>query len=182
MCINVNNSCTVITEVRVRRESLKPMLVKYADLGWVCVPVLAESYGAWGLEAMDFFSKIASRIATSVGKSKSVVLHEIYGRLTVSQLLRYCEEYTFPCCGKTFFINNSCEFDEYKTKKTFPPKNVAAVAQYCAVARERVKHAQLSEPMLWQYCQGTCHLSFSSLIHLLYVSKTYQCITCIFQK
>eukprot|EP00731_Ephydatia_muelleri_P015654 Em0009g78a len=27
------------------------------------------------------------------------------------------EEYTFPCCGKTFFINNSCEFDEYKTKK-----------------------------------------------------------------
>ena len=56
---------------------------KCADLGWVCVPVVAESYGAWGMEAEDLFSKLASRIATStlVGKSKSVVLYEIYGRL-----------------------------------------------------------------------------------------------------
>ena len=90
MCINVNNSCTVITEVRVRRESLKPMLAKCADLGWVCVPILAESYRAWGLEAMDFFSKIASRIATSVGKSKSVVLHEIYGRLNMHNRQSQC--------------------------------------------------------------------------------------------
>ena len=25
---------------------------KCADLGWVCVPVVAESYGAWGLTAI----------------------------------------------------------------------------------------------------------------------------------
>ena len=31
----------------------------------------------------------------------------------------------FIIAWKTFFINNSCEFDEYKTKqRTFPPKNV----------------------------------------------------------
>ena len=64
-------------------RKLKANVAKCADLGWVCVPVVAESYGAWGLEAMDFFSKFASRMATSVGKSKSVVLHEIYGRLNM---------------------------------------------------------------------------------------------------
>ena len=35
------------------------------------------------MEVVDFFSKLASRIATSVGKSKSVVLHDIYGRLNM---------------------------------------------------------------------------------------------------
>ena len=64
-------------------RKLKANVAKCADLGWVCVPVVAESYRAWGLEAMDFFSKLASRMATSVGKSKSVVLHEIYGRLNM---------------------------------------------------------------------------------------------------
>ena len=64
-------------------RKLKANVAKCADLGWVCVPVVAEYYGAWSLEAMDFFSKLASRMATSVGKSKSVVLHEIYGRLNM---------------------------------------------------------------------------------------------------
>ena len=30
----------------------------------------------------------------------------------------------FPCCGKTFFANNSCEFDEHARKKTFLLNNV----------------------------------------------------------
>ena len=63
---------------------IKANVAKCADLGWVCVPVVAESYGAWGLEAIDFFSKLASCMATSVGKSKSVVLHELYGRLNIA--------------------------------------------------------------------------------------------------
>ena len=64
-------------------RKLKANVAECADLGWVCVPVVAESYGAWGLEAVDFFSKHAPRITTSVGKSKSVVLHEMYGRLNM---------------------------------------------------------------------------------------------------
>ena len=64
---------------QLRRESLKPCnFAKCTDLGWVCVPIVAESNGAWGLEAIDLFSKLASHKATSVGKSKIVVLHEIY--------------------------------------------------------------------------------------------------------
>ena len=57
---------------------------KCADLGWICVPVVAESYGAWGLTARDFFSKLGSPLATSLGKSKSVVIHELYGRLSMN--------------------------------------------------------------------------------------------------
>ena len=65
------------------RRKLRANGGKCAYLGWACVPVVAESYRAWGMEAVDFFSKLASRIATSVGKSKSVVLHEIHERLNV---------------------------------------------------------------------------------------------------
>ena len=52
-------------------RKLKANTGKCADLGWVCVPVVAESYGAWGLMARDFFSKLGSHLATSLGKSKS---------------------------------------------------------------------------------------------------------------
>ncbi|KAL5489006.1 hypothetical protein EMCRGX_G018043 [Ephydatia muelleri] len=48
------------------------------------LPIVAESYGAWGLTARDFFSKLGSRLATSLGKSKSVVTHELYGRMSMN--------------------------------------------------------------------------------------------------
>ena len=65
-------------------RKLKANTGKCADLGWVCVSVVAESYGARGLTARDFFSKLGSRLATSLGKSKSVVIHELYGRLNMN--------------------------------------------------------------------------------------------------
>ena len=43
-----------------------------------CGHVVAETYGAWGREAMDFFSKSASRHAMTLGKPKSIALHYIY--------------------------------------------------------------------------------------------------------
>ncbi|KAL5476267.1 hypothetical protein EMCRGX_G026190 [Ephydatia muelleri] len=60
---------------------------KCSELGWVCIPVVAESYGAWGREATLLFSTIASRIATLSNKPKSVTLIDIYGRLNL-QLVR----------------------------------------------------------------------------------------------
>eukprot|EP00731_Ephydatia_muelleri_P018513 Em0011g553a len=65
-------------------RKLKANTGKCADLGWVGVPVVAESYGAWGLKARDFFSKLGSRLATSLGKSKSVVTRELYGRMSMN--------------------------------------------------------------------------------------------------
>ena len=82
----------------LRRESSEPMLIDVQTWN-VHVPIVAESYRARGLEAMDFFSKLASRIATSVGKSKSVVLHEIYERLNIANataILSRCIPLEFP--------------------------------------------------------------------------------------
>ena len=59
---------------------------KCSELGWVCIPVVAESYGAWEREATLLFSTIASRIATLSNKPKSVTLIDIYGRLNLNWL------------------------------------------------------------------------------------------------
>ena len=39
---------------------------KCSDLGWVCVPIVVETYGAWGKEATAIISSVASRLATSM--------------------------------------------------------------------------------------------------------------------
>ena len=72
-------SAAQVTEAR-KHQANDP---KFSELGWVCVPMVAESYGAWGNEASSIISSIASRLATSTCKSKSVVLNDIYGRLNV---------------------------------------------------------------------------------------------------
>eukprot|EP00731_Ephydatia_muelleri_P001739 Em0001g1739a len=72
-------SAAQVTEAR-KHQANDP---KCSGLGWVCVPMVAESYGAWGDEASSIISSIASRLATSTCKSKSVVLNDIYGRLNV---------------------------------------------------------------------------------------------------
>ena len=52
---------------------------KCSDLGWVCVPMVVETYGAWEKEATAIISFVASRLATSMCRPKSIVLNEIYG-------------------------------------------------------------------------------------------------------
>ena len=56
---------------------------KCSDLGWVCVPMVVETYGAWGKDATAIISSVASRLATSMCQPKSIVLNEIYGRLNL---------------------------------------------------------------------------------------------------
>ncbi|KAL5486899.1 hypothetical protein EMCRGX_G019438 [Ephydatia muelleri] len=51
---------------------------KCSELGWVCVPMVVETYGAWGKEAKAIISSVASRLATSTCRPKSTILHEIY--------------------------------------------------------------------------------------------------------
>ena len=54
---------------------------KCGDLGWFCVPLVTETYGAWGAEAKACFSQLASRLSFRLQKPKSVILCELYGRL-----------------------------------------------------------------------------------------------------
>ena len=53
------------------------------SLGWVCVPMVVEAYGAWGAEATKTLC-LASRLATSSNKAKAAVLNSLYGKLNLN--------------------------------------------------------------------------------------------------
>ena len=57
--------------------------VKCSELGWQCTPLAVEKYGAWGAEACNTFSFIASRVAIMTNKSKSMILSNVYGKLSI---------------------------------------------------------------------------------------------------
>ena len=57
---------------------------KCAELGWVSIPLVVESYGAWGKEAQQSFSKLTSRLAVHCCVPKSMANFELYARLNIS--------------------------------------------------------------------------------------------------
>ena len=59
---------------------------KCNELGWLCVPLVAETYGAWGKEAMEAFSQLVSRLATHTCRLKSAVTFELYSERMVVAL------------------------------------------------------------------------------------------------
>ena len=56
---------------------------KCKELGWRCIPLVVETYGAWGSEAIQVFSIVASRLAVRTNSSKSRALATLYGRLSL---------------------------------------------------------------------------------------------------
>ena len=56
---------------------------KCAELGWVCIPLAVESYGCWGTEAQQSFSRLAARLAIQMGCSKSQATTTVYQRLSL---------------------------------------------------------------------------------------------------
>eukprot|EP00731_Ephydatia_muelleri_P011911 Em0006g805a len=57
---------------------------KCSELGWTCIPLVAESYGAWGSEAVQAFSRLASYLATRTNSPKSKVVCSLHGRLNLT--------------------------------------------------------------------------------------------------
>ena len=55
--------------------------VKCGDLGQVCIPLVVETYGVWGQEAVKSFAQLASQLAITCSKSKSVITRDLYNRL-----------------------------------------------------------------------------------------------------
>ena len=53
---------------------------KCSEIGWQCIQLAVETYGAWGEEA---YSCIAMREAILTNCSKSQVLGNLYGRLSI---------------------------------------------------------------------------------------------------
>ena len=60
------------------------IIMKCSELGWLCIPLVVLSYGAWGKEAMESFSSLASRLAITSSRPKSAVLSELYGWLNLN--------------------------------------------------------------------------------------------------
>ena len=56
---------------------------KCKQLGWRCIPLVEETYGAWGAEAIEVFSTVASRLAVRTNSTKSRALATIYGHLSM---------------------------------------------------------------------------------------------------
>ena len=57
---------------------------KCAELEWVCIPLAVESYGCWGTEAQQSFSRLVARLDIQVGCSKSQAITILYQRLSLS--------------------------------------------------------------------------------------------------
>ena len=73
---------------------------KCVELGWVCIPLVVETYGAWGQEAVKTFAQLASRLAIACSKPKSVVINEIYGRLNTCLMNCYVYVIVHLCFKK----------------------------------------------------------------------------------
>ena len=57
---------------------------KCNELGWSCVPLAVESCGAWGREAQECFSILASHLAVHTSSSKSKATFNPYSCLNMA--------------------------------------------------------------------------------------------------
>ena len=53
------------------------------QLGCRCIPLVVETYGARGSEAIDLFSTVASRLAVRTNSTKSRALATLCGNLSI---------------------------------------------------------------------------------------------------
>ena len=54
-----------------------------SELGWKCVPLAVETFGALGKTAGQFFGQLAVRLAAQGNSTKATTLNSIYGRLSL---------------------------------------------------------------------------------------------------
>ena len=67
---------------------------KCEELGWVCIPLVVETYGCWGAAAVAAFSKLAGRLSTRLKQPKSKTIFGIYSRLGLALVRANCK----PSC------------------------------------------------------------------------------------
>ena len=47
---------------------------KCKELGWRCIPLVVETYGAWGPEVIEVFSTVASRLAAPKSRALATLV------------------------------------------------------------------------------------------------------------
>ena len=82
---NLQVACVTPSSAAMQAEQRKHHSsdAKCGELGWVCIPLVVESYGSWGPEAQHSLSRHAGRLATRLGQPKSFTANLIYGRLNL---------------------------------------------------------------------------------------------------
>ena len=50
------------------------------ELSWECVPLVVETFGAWGRTAGQFFAQLAVQFATQGNSTKATMLNSVYSR------------------------------------------------------------------------------------------------------
>ena len=82
----LSESChqAVVAALAVEARRLHSNGPKCQELGWSCIPLAVETYGNWGKEAHDTFSRLASYLAIHQSSPKSAVVAEIYGQLNIA--------------------------------------------------------------------------------------------------
>ena len=99
-------SAAYATEVRKHQAND----VKCAELGWVSIPVMVETYGCWGTEAKWALSQLASRLAMRLNCPKSTATASFYGRLSITLVPSQCQGTVVQShhSGWLLKLNNTC--------------------------------------------------------------------------
>eukprot|EP00731_Ephydatia_muelleri_P011951 Em0006g845a len=63
---------------------------KCDELGWVCIPLVVETYGGWGAEAVAALSKLAGRLSVRNNELKSKTIFSLYSRLGLTLVRANC--------------------------------------------------------------------------------------------
>ena len=63
---------------------------KCEELGWVCIPLVVETYGCWSAAAVAAFSKLAGHLSTQLNQPKSRNIFGIYSCLGLAIVRANC--------------------------------------------------------------------------------------------
>ena len=79
-------SAALLAETRKHINSDK----KCDELGWACIPLVVETYGCWGAEAVAALSKLAGRLSVRNNEPKSKTIFSLYSRLGLTLVRANC--------------------------------------------------------------------------------------------
>ena len=63
---------------------------KCDELGWACIPLVVETYGCWGAEAVAALSKLAGHLSVRNNELKSKTIFSLYSRLGLTLVRANC--------------------------------------------------------------------------------------------
>ena len=92
-----------VQATELRKHEANDVKCRLQRVRLVMYPLVVESYGAWGKEAMESFSSLASRLAIISSRPKSAVLSELYGRLNLNLVRAIMRAIMSRFCPQDYF-------------------------------------------------------------------------------